>query len=215
MQQIADWLNTLGLMQYAQRFAENDINSSVLRDLTDDDLKKIGVSLGHRKKILRAIAELDGARRAPTPRAEAEQRQLTVMFCDLVGSTALSTRLDPEDMREIIGAYHRCCAEQIEQIRRFRRQVHGRWRAGLFRLSAGARRRRRTRGARRAGAGRAVAAARGRRRRQACRCASASPPAWSWSAISSGRAPPRNMRWSARRPIWPRGCRRWPSRTRW
>jgi class 3 adenylate cyclase/predicted ATPase len=115
MQQIADWLNTLGLMQYAQRFAENDIDSSVLRDLTDDDLKKIGVSLGHRKKILRAIAELDGARRAPMPRAGAEKRQLTLMFVDLVGSTALSTSLDPEDLREVIGAYHRCCAEQIER----------------------------------------------------------------------------------------------------
>jgi class 3 adenylate cyclase len=90
----------------------------VLRDLTDHDLEKIGVSLGHRRKILRAIAELDevGPRPAPTPRAEAERRQLTVMFADLVGSTALSTRLDPEDLREIIGAYHRCCAEQIEKF---------------------------------------------------------------------------------------------------
>src|SRR4029077_18288920 len=117
MQQIADWLNTLGLGQYAQRFAENDIDPSVLRDLTDHDLETIGVSLGHRRKILRAIAELDevGPSPAPPPRSEAERRQLTVMFTDLVGSTALSTRLDPEDLREIIGAYHRCCAEQIEK----------------------------------------------------------------------------------------------------
>ena len=117
MQQIAEWLEKLGLGQYAQRFAENDIDPSVLRDLTDHDLEKIGVSLGHRRKILRAIVELDeiGPRPAPTPRAEAERRQLTVMFTDLVGSTALSTRLDPEDLREIIGAYHRCCAEQIEK----------------------------------------------------------------------------------------------------
>lgn len=117
MQQIADWLNSLGLVQYAQRFAENDIDPSVLRDLTDQDLEKIGVSLGHRKKILRAIAELDegGPRSVPMPRMEAERRQVTVMFADLVGSTALSTRLDPEDLREIIGAYHRCCAEQIEK----------------------------------------------------------------------------------------------------
>ena len=113
MQQIAEWLEKRGLGQYAQRFAENDIDPSVLRDLTDHDLEKIGVSLGHRRKILRAIAELDevGPRPAPAPRAEAERRQLTVMFADLVGSTALSTRLDPEDLREIIGAYHRCCAE--------------------------------------------------------------------------------------------------------
>ncbi len=115
--QIADWLDTLGLMQYAQRFAENDIDPGVLRDLTDDDLEKIGVSLGHRKKILRAIAQLDeaGPRPAPAARTEAEKRQLTVMFADLVGSTALSTSLDPEDLREIIGTYHRCCAEQIEK----------------------------------------------------------------------------------------------------
>src|SRR6185312_9649007 len=117
MQQIADWLDTLGLIQYAQRFAENDIDPSVLRDLTDYDLEKIGVSLGHRKKILRAIAQLDevGPKPVPVPRMEAERRQVTVMFADLVGSTALSTRLDPEDLREIIGTYHRCCTEQIEK----------------------------------------------------------------------------------------------------
>ncbi|WP_439400321.1 AAA family ATPase (plasmid) [Bradyrhizobium sp. PMVTL-01] len=116
MQQIADWLNTLGLGQYAQRFAEHDIDPSVLRDLTDRDLEKIGVSLGHRRKILRAIAEFDEIRLRPAPRIEPERRQLTVMFADLVGSTALSTRLDPEDLREIISAYHRCCAEQIEKF---------------------------------------------------------------------------------------------------
>jgi class 3 adenylate cyclase len=118
MQQIADWLNTLGLGQYAQRFAENDIDPSVLRDLTDHDLEKIGVSLGHRRRILRAIAELDeaGSKSAPAPWIEAERRHLTLMFADLVGSTALSTRLDPEDLREIIGAYHRCCAGQIEKF---------------------------------------------------------------------------------------------------
>ncbi|WP_407179303.1 AAA family ATPase [Bradyrhizobium sp. STM 3562] len=117
MQQIADWLNTLGLGQYAQCFAENDIDPSVLRDLTESDLEKIGVSLGHRKKILRAIAELaeTGPRPVTVPRTEAERRQLTVMFADLAGSTALSTKLDPEDLRDIIGAYHRCCAEQIEK----------------------------------------------------------------------------------------------------
>jgi class 3 adenylate cyclase/tetratricopeptide (TPR) repeat protein len=118
MQQIAEWLDTLGLGQYAQRFAENDIDPSVLRDLTDNDLEKLGVSLGHRKKMLRAIAELaeTGPRPVRTPWTVAEKRQLTVMFADLVGSTALSTRLDPEDLREIIGAYHRCCAQQIEKF---------------------------------------------------------------------------------------------------
>jgi class 3 adenylate cyclase len=115
MQPIAHWLNALGLGQYVQRFADNDIDASILRDLTDEDLEKIGVSLGHRKKILRAIAELDEVGIEPEAPCwdEAERRQLTVMFADLVGSTALSTRLDPEDLRKIIGAYQRRCAEVI------------------------------------------------------------------------------------------------------
>src|SRR5262244_1687087 len=102
MQQIADWLQKLGLGQYAERFAENGIDVSVLRYLTDQDLEKIGVLLGHRRKMLAAIAELSGgapviAQPATQPEAkrrhDAERRQLTVMFTDLVGSTALSTRL--------------------------------------------------------------------------------------------------------------------------
>ncbi len=115
MQPVADWLNKIGLGQYAQHFADNAIDTSVLRLLTDQDLQQIGVALGHRKKILRAIAELDeaGLGLQPAPRNEAGRRQLTVMFADLVGSTALSTKLDPEDLREIIGAYYRCCVEQI------------------------------------------------------------------------------------------------------
>src|SRR5262245_25625570 len=115
MQPIAEWLNALGLGQYALRFADNDIDTNVLRDLTDADLEKVGVSLGHRKRILRAIAELDEtATSSETTHADAPQRrQLTVMFCDLVGSTPLSTRLDPEELREIIGAFQRCCVGQI------------------------------------------------------------------------------------------------------
>ena len=105
MQQIAGWLEKLGLGQYAPRFAENDINFAILCDLTDQDLKELGVSsLGHRRQLLRAIAELNNtvekgapklapATAAPvTPQLHdaAERRQLTGMFCDLVGSTALS-----------------------------------------------------------------------------------------------------------------------------
>ena len=109
------------MSDYAQRFAENGIDLSIVRDLTDQDLKDIGVLLGHRRKILRAIAELDHAtgpkpaKTATEPRRpdEAERRHLTVMFCDLVGSTALAARLDPEDMRALIGAYHSCIAEVI------------------------------------------------------------------------------------------------------
>jgi class 3 adenylate cyclase len=126
MQQILDWLKKLGMSEYAERFAENDIDMAVLPDLTDHHLKDLGVSLGHRLKMLRAIRDLSGASAAVTApsapmatestrRDEAERRQLTVMFCDLVGSTALSARLDPEDLRGIIGAYHRCCAEWIER----------------------------------------------------------------------------------------------------
>jgi class 3 adenylate cyclase len=99
MQQIADWLENLGMSEYAGRFAENRIDFSVLRDLTDQDLKDLGVVLGDRRKILRAISELAGAAPAtsqvhavtePRPQDAAERRQVTVMFSDLVGSTALS-----------------------------------------------------------------------------------------------------------------------------
>src|SRR6516165_4030310 len=117
MRGIAEWLASIGLSEYAQRFADNAIDLSVIRDLTEQDLKDLGVLLGHRRKILRAIAELDGV--APTPadtatepalRDEAERRHLTVMICDLVGSTGLSARLDPEDMNAVMDAYHAACA---------------------------------------------------------------------------------------------------------
>jgi class 3 adenylate cyclase/predicted ATPase len=127
MQQIADWLKKLGMSEYAQRFDDNDIDASVLPELTDQDLKDLGVSLGHRRKMLRAIRDLSNARGAvtapaaplatePPRQADAERRQLTVMFTDLVGSTALSTKLDPEDMRSLIGAYHRCVAETVARF---------------------------------------------------------------------------------------------------
>ena len=125
MQHIADWLEKLNLGQYAQRFAENDIDVSVLRHLTDADLEKIGVSLGHRRKILAAIAELPGAspsKHEPAdgveqkPQETAERRQVTVVFSDLVGSTALSARMDPEDLREVISAYQKCVAEIVRRF---------------------------------------------------------------------------------------------------
>ena len=130
MQQIADWLEKLGMSEYAQRFAENDIDFTILGDLSDQDLEKIGVgSLGHRRKLLRAIADLKDVEKsspvaavaaapAGIPRSAdtAERRQVTVMFSDLVGSTALSARMDPEDLREIISAYQKCV---VETVRRF------------------------------------------------------------------------------------------------
>jgi class 3 adenylate cyclase len=123
MQQIADWLETLGMSEYAQRFAESRIDFSVLPDLTDQDLKDLGVVLGDRRKILRAITGLKSTEAvAPSPATEAviarphdaaERRQVTVMFSDLVGSTALSARIDPEDLREVISAYQGCVAETV------------------------------------------------------------------------------------------------------
>src|SRR6202049_4797458 len=122
---VAAWLRGLGLEQYAPVFRDNDVDGEVLPELTADDLISIGVtSVGHRRKLLAAIAALgtqpptvaqsaasatSDATSAPT--IDAERRQLTVMFCDLVGSTALSARLDPEDLREVVSAYHRAVTE--------------------------------------------------------------------------------------------------------
>ena len=127
---ITDWLEKLGLGQYAQRFVENEITLSILPDLTDADLKELGVvALGHRRLLLRAIAALNNVeKRTPTPttaapapvtpqqRDSAERRQVTVMFSDLVGSTALAARMDPEDLGEVISAYQKCVAETVQRF---------------------------------------------------------------------------------------------------
>jgi class 3 adenylate cyclase/predicted ATPase len=118
---IDGWLRRIGLAQYAEMFHANDIDIELLGRLTNDDLKDIGVvSFGHRKKLLEAIAELAGAFPVspqpaiePKARDAAERRQVTVMFSDLVGSTALSARMDPEDLREVISAYQKCVAETV------------------------------------------------------------------------------------------------------
>ena len=118
---IDGWLRGIGLEQYAQTFRDNAMDADVLCDLTDEHLRELGLPLGPRLKLLRAVAALGTSEQplaspeitATAPRTDAERRQLTVMFVDLVGSTALSARLDPEDMREIVGAYHHSCAEQI------------------------------------------------------------------------------------------------------
>ena len=125
MQQIADWLEKLGMPEHVQCFADNKIDVSVLRHLTDQDLKDIGIPLGHRRKMLAAITEMTGTAPAtpaaipatePKPQDTAERRQVTVMFSDLVGSTALSARMDPEDLREIISAYQKCVAETVQRF---------------------------------------------------------------------------------------------------
>jgi class 3 adenylate cyclase/predicted ATPase len=127
MQQIADWLKKLGMSEYTQRFSENGIDVSVLPHLTDQDLKDIGVLLGHRRKMLAAIGEFAGAAPAPGPitatepktQDTAERRQVTVMFSDLVGSTALSARMDPEDLREVISAYRQTVTETVRRFAGF------------------------------------------------------------------------------------------------
>ena len=120
---MSDWLASIGLEQYAQRFADNAVDLSVVPDLTEQDLKDLGVLLGHRRKMLRAIEEF-GRTTLPSDRAptksisrqeEGERRHLTVMLCDLVGSTALSASLDPEDMRRLIAAYHTHVGEVISR----------------------------------------------------------------------------------------------------
>ena len=116
---VAAWLRGLGLERYEAAFRDNEIDWAALSKLTVEDLKDLGVVLGsHRRKLLEAIAALgrESSRQSRAPdqvALTAERRQLTVMFCDLVGSTSLSARLDPEDLREVIAAYHRAVAEAV------------------------------------------------------------------------------------------------------
>jgi class 3 adenylate cyclase len=123
---IEAWLQGLGLERYVPAFREDEIDAEVLPELTEADLATLGLPLGPRRKLLKAIAGLrEAAASSPAleqprevagsaPVSQAERRQLTVLLCDLVGSTALSARLDPEDLRAVIGAYHRCAAAVIE-----------------------------------------------------------------------------------------------------
>jgi class 3 adenylate cyclase/predicted ATPase len=117
---ITEWLCRLGLAQYASAFAENAVDWQILPKLSGDDLREIGVvAVGHRRRLLEAIAALSVTEIGPLATAGsagAERRQLTVMFCDLVGSTALATRLDPEDLRDLMGAYHAAAAEEVRRF---------------------------------------------------------------------------------------------------
>ncbi|MGH6943517.1 MAG: adenylate/guanylate cyclase domain-containing protein, partial [Geminicoccaceae bacterium] len=118
---ISIWLRDLGLEQYEQAFADNAVDGEILPKLTADDLKDLGVVIvGHRRKLLEAIVTLRTESEAEAPASPAastarpaERRHLTVLFCDLVGSTELSARLDPEDLRDVIGAYQAACAAVI------------------------------------------------------------------------------------------------------
>jgi len=115
---IQSWLASLGLEQYASAFAAQAVDADVLGELSDGDLTQLGIPLGHRRKLLRAIAVIRASASAPeTPAASVpERRSLTVLFCDLVGSTALSRKLDPEDLRPIIRAYQDCCAGIVARL---------------------------------------------------------------------------------------------------
>jgi class 3 adenylate cyclase len=133
MQQIAEWLEKLGMSEYARVFAENRIDFSVLRDLTDQDLKDLGVVLGDRRKLLRAIANINDKSPEVTPQpvlssawpttaataaaeATGERRFLTVMFCDLVGSTSISAQLDAEEWRDLVGSYLDVASEAVTEM---------------------------------------------------------------------------------------------------
>jgi len=132
MPDITEWLGEIGLGQYATAFLENDIDLEIVPELTEADLEKLGLSLGHRKKLLRAAASLGtiGAPSLPvgkpaemagiappvTGRPEAQRRQLTVVFYDLVGSTALSSQIDPEELRDVLMSYQNVVARQIARF---------------------------------------------------------------------------------------------------
>jgi SAM (Sterile alpha motif) domain-containing protein/adenylate/guanylate cyclase family protein len=146
---VGAWLRSLGLERYEAAFRDNEIDGAVLPNLTAEDLKDLGVGIvGHRRKLLEAIAALraDASAKPPTPDAiqvtdrtakdTAERRQVTVMFSDLVGSTALSARLDPEDLREVIATYHKCAAEIVRRFGGFVSQYLGDG-VLVYRISAG------------------------------------------------------------------------------
>src|SRR5262249_6639215 len=130
MEKLSGWLRDLGLSEYTQRFAENGIDFAVLPDLTEQDLKDIGVLLGHRRKLLRAIAELDSTPSAASTPAAAtvapslrsageiagERRHLTIMFCDLVGSTSISARLDAEEWRDMVSSYLEAASAEVTKL---------------------------------------------------------------------------------------------------
>ena len=139
MKGIAQWLASIGLERYTERFVENAIDGDVLAELTEGDLKQLRIPLGDRKRLIKAIKAMladapsalttagvgEDAQSGELPVATAERRHLTVMICDLVGSTALSARLDPEDMRAVIDAYHAACARIVPTYDGFLAEFRG------------------------------------------------------------------------------------------
>ena len=127
---LARWLEALGLGRYATAFADNDVGFDALRLLSDSDLKELGLSLGHRRILQGAVQQLQPGRAASTsaalaPGGPGERRQITVMFCDLVGSSELSVRFDPEDLRNLIHGYYSACCKIIEESGGFIARIIG------------------------------------------------------------------------------------------
>ena len=145
------WLRSLGLGRYEVAFSDSSIDADVLPDLTDGDLAQLGVNLGDRKRLLKAIASLGAASPVTKPTRlsssidGAERRPITVMFCDLVGSTSLAAKLDAEDWRNLVNGYLDEVSAAVTDSRRPRPEEARRWADGSLRLSEGARERRRAR----------------------------------------------------------------------
>jgi class 3 adenylate cyclase len=108
---VGAWLRSLGFERYAETFRSNEIDEDILPELSEADLEKLGIPLGPRKRLLKAIAELGSA--VVQPDLVEERRQITILFCDMVGSTSMSARLDPEDLRALMTDYHRLCTECV------------------------------------------------------------------------------------------------------
>jgi SAM domain (Sterile alpha motif)/Adenylate and Guanylate cyclase catalytic domain len=228
---VGGWLRSLGLGQNEALFRASDIDADILPELTDGDLEKLGVSLGHRKRLLRAISGLTAPKTSAAPAAStgakphdtAERRQLTVMFCDLVGSTALSVRFDPEELREEIRAYQNAVSGVVTRYDGFVAKFMGDGVLAYF----GYPRAHEDDAERAVRAGLEIAAAVSRLETRgkvpfAVRIGIATAPGFklatglrtrgpgvSWSAIWSARARRRSRRWSARPPTSPHACRLW------
>jgi class 3 adenylate cyclase len=225
---VGEWLHNLGLGQYEAAFRENDVDAELLPNLAAEDLKELGItSLGHRRRLLEAIAVLrlegtpadDPARSSTSPTGHlgspeitAERRPLSVMFCDLIGSTALSSRLDPEDLREVIRSYQACVAATIQQFNGFIARYVG---DGVL-IYFGWPQAHETDAARAVRAGLAVAAAVGETQWAGSRCRSAlaSPQGWWSSANQSAPGIRASRRRSVRHRTVPPGCKVSPDQVR-
>jgi hypothetical protein len=215
---IGDWLRGIRLEQYEPAFRENKIEADLLPSLTAEDLKDLGVLLvGHRRRLLAAIAALqctpavEPVVEADTSAAElnAERRQVTVMFCDLVGSTALSARFDPEDLREVIRRYHACIAQTVTRLMVLLRNI---WVTARWFISAT---RRHTKMMLNKPSGPALRWQMpwpSFKRLSACGFGLGSPLVWWLLGTWWEQVRPRSGRLLATPRILPRGCKRWPSR---